>query len=293
MARFTMNEKVGYSTKSGRLVEAKIINYDGYGKYLIEVKPEYRGDDGLREATVRQLTKLDEANGSVDKLYSTFDRAIDSVEKVISAILDSCDIMDDIMLESIALGGKIAEIIPSNVKTLMNTMANIANGELKNVIEGGQSSLKSLKDVVGNMPYRDIQPQTKSERREEIMAQPNLMDGPQSQIVHESLEDFYKGSLMAQAKGNHYTESSLNFDKLTESEILGQGDMESFFTRGEIVSLVKPDVNKITEAMRKPLEERSASLVENYTGDTLKFSQLTSIGGFDGLPTDFSTLIEL
>lgn len=287
-----MNEKVGYSSKRGRLVEAKILNFDGT-KYLIEVRPEFRGDDGLREATARQLCKLEEANGSVDKLYSTFDRAIASVEKSISAVLDTCDILDDIMLESIALGGKIAEIIPSNIKSLMGTLTQIANNDLKGTIEGGQTSLKSLKDVVGNMPYRDIQPQTKAERREELMTQPNLSAGPQSQIVHESLEDFYKDSLMEQARGNHYTESSLNFSKLTESEILGQGDMESFFTKGEIVSLVKPDVNKITEAMRKPLVEKTESLMESYTGDTLKFSQLTSVGGFDGLPTDFSTLKEL
>lgn len=288
MARFTMNEKVGYSNSRNRLVEAKIINFDG-SKYLIEVKPEFKGDDGLREASGRELCKLEEANGSVDKLYSTFDRAIVSVEKVISAILDSCDILDDIMLESIALGGKIAEIVPSNIKTLMSEMANIANNDLKGIIEGGQSSLKSLKDVVGNMPYRDIQPQTKAERRDEIFAQPNLAAGPQSQIMHESLEDFYKTSLMAQASSDHYTESSLRFDKLTESKILGQGDMDTLF-KGEIISLVKPDTKKITETMRKNLDNKSVSLTESYEGDSLNFSQLTSVGGFDGLPTDFSTL---
>ena len=127
---------------------------------------------------------ITEASGNVDKLYGLFDKAKDAIEKASNAVLDVTDVLDDILVESTAIGGKIEDMIPSHIETIITQLTNISDKELNALIDGnGQSSINALKDLVGSIPYRDLKPETKEERIEKISMKPDLQQGPQSSII--------------------------------------------------------------------------------------------------------------
>jgi hypothetical protein len=127
---------------------------------------------------------ITKASGNVDKLYGLFDKAKDAIEKASNAVLDVTDVLDDILVESTAIGGKIEDMIPSHIETIITQLTNISDKELNALIDGnGQSSINALKDLVGSIPYRDLKPETKEERIEKISMKPDLQQGPQSSII--------------------------------------------------------------------------------------------------------------
>src|SRR5574344_1742063 len=121
---------------------------------------------------------ITEASGNVDKLYGLFYKFKDAIEKASNAVLDV------ILVESTAIGGKIEDMIPSHIETIITQLTNISDKELNALIDGnGQSSINALKDLVGSIPYRDLKPETKEERIEKISMKPDLQQGPQSSII--------------------------------------------------------------------------------------------------------------
>lgn len=147
-----------------------------------------------RHAKARHL--LNEANGSVDKLYGILDKSISTAKSAVSGILDVLDVLDDALLEATAIGGKIGEVLPGQIKTLATNLNNLANQQLGSLIEGQNGSLTYLKDIVSAMPYRDIRPESKEERLANLTGQdaataaadslnlaPDLSNGPQSAVM--------------------------------------------------------------------------------------------------------------
>lgn len=148
-----------------------------------------------RERILARKNALQEATtGNVDKLYLLLDKTKGVVDKAANALMDVADALDDILVESSNIGGKIEEIVPSHVQTLISKITNMADVELGEISENGQSSLESLKQLIGSIPYRDLKPETKEERvakmagRPDISTTPDLSNGPRSQAIqHESM----------------------------------------------------------------------------------------------------------
>lgn len=144
-------------------------------------------DERIRESA-RQSNKdkiaLREAAGNVDKLYASFDKARSTIEKAVNAVLDIADVMEDILVEATAIGGKIEEIVPSHIESIIANVTQLAENQLQSLIDGNsQSSIESLKDMVGSIPYRDLKPETKEEKIAKISMRPNLSQGPRSSVL--------------------------------------------------------------------------------------------------------------
>lgn len=172
----------------------------------------YDEDDQLDESTEETTDyadkKLTEASQSVDVIYSSFDKCKSQIDKAINAVLDVADSLEDILVDATAVGGKIEEIVPSHIEALITKLTNIAEQDLQNMKEGGQTSIEGLKDLIGSIPYRDLKPETKEEKIAKISMRPNLAGGPKSaalQQTNESVED----------------SNVLNFESLKESQYIG------------------------------------------------------------------------
>ena len=190
------------------------------------------------------MKNLKESAGNIDRLYSLLDSAIAAVSKAASAIeaagnavLDVTDILDDVNTECMAIGGKVNEIVPSHLNNVIMELTKIAETDLvstKHKIEAytdnnGQSSLSQLKDVVQNMPYKDIRPETKEEKRARILSGPDLTQGPQSAILGNQepaapqepvapgpqMNESTDASIIRSLEEN-YTKNRLNFSSLKE-----------------------------------------------------------------------------
>ena len=142
----------------------------------------------------RKQALQEATTGNVDKLYLLLDKTKGIVDKAANALMDIADALDDILVESSNIGGKIEEIVPSHVQNLISKITNMADAELNEISETGSSSLENLKQLIGSIPYRDLKPETKEERVAKIAGSPNvsttpdLSQGPRSQAVqHESL----------------------------------------------------------------------------------------------------------
>ena len=151
-----------------------------------------------RERILARKNALQEATtGNVDKLYLLLDKTKGIVDKAANALMDIADSLDDILVESSNIGGKIEEIVPSHIQVLISKITNMADVELGEISENGQSSLEGLKQLIGSIPYRDLKPETKEERvakisgRPDVSTTPDLSNGPKSQAiqqpVHESI----------------------------------------------------------------------------------------------------------
>lgn len=142
----------------------------------------------------RKQALQEATTGNVDKLYLLLDKTKGIVDKAANALMDVADALDDILVESSNIGGKIEEIVPGHVQTLISKITNMADVELGEISESGQSSLESLKQLIGSIPYRELKPETKEERvakmagRPDVSTTPDLSNGPRSQAIqHESL----------------------------------------------------------------------------------------------------------
>lgn len=156
----------------------KSYSYDCYKE---QADDEDIADDGkLEESTSYSSRRVREASQTVDAIYTSFDKCKSQLDKAINAVLDVADSLEDILVDATAVGGKIEEIIPSHIESLISKLTSIAENELQTMKEGGQSSIESLKDLIGSIPYRDLKPETKEEKIAKISMRPNLSNGPQS-----------------------------------------------------------------------------------------------------------------
>jgi hypothetical protein len=242
------------------------------------------------------MEKLNEAGtANIDKLYDSIEKVIVTVNKAQNALLDVADELTDLMISSNQIGGKISQLVPSHLKPHIASITKMSDSDLQEIIDGqGPSSLKNLKELIGNIPYRDLKPQDTTDIRSQISMQPNLANGPQSAIQHESLEEFYKNSLREQAENYEYNDTILNFDKLKESEIFGNKYEEDMMYLSKM-KIAKPiDSKVIREKLRARVdqdifEDIGEELQENQK---LDFNNLRAFGGSDGMPLSFSSLKE-
>lgn len=242
------------------------------------------------------MEKLNEAGntGNIDKLYDSIEKIISTVNKAQNALLDVADELTDLILSANQIGGKVAQIVPSHLKPHIAQITKMAETDLQEMMEGaGPSSLKNLKELIGNIPYRDLKPQNTTDVRAQISLQPNLAAGPQS-AIQENLEDYYQKTLKEQAENYKYSDTMLSFDKLKESEIFGMKYEEDMMSKVNM-RLAKPiDTKVLREKIRTRVDndifEETEELQENRK---LDFSNLRAFGGSDGMNLSFDTIKNL
>lgn len=190
-------------------------SYD-YDCYKEQADDEDFEDDGskLTESTDYSGKRMREASQTVDAIYTSFDKCKSQLDKAINAVLDVADSLEDILVDATAVGGKIEEIIPSHIESLISKLTSIAENELQTMKEGGQSSIESLKDLIGSIPYRDLKPETKEEKIAKISMRPNLSNGPQSAALRR------EPAQQNESAGN--ASRVLNFESLREADGLGE-----------------------------------------------------------------------
>jgi hypothetical protein len=243
------------------------------------------------------MEKINEAAGvgNIDKLYSEIDKVKSTISKAQNALLDVADQLTDLILSANQIGGKVSQIVPSHLKPHISAITKMAETDLQEIAEGqSPSSLSNLKDVIGNIPYRDLKAQETSDVRSQISMQPNLAAGPQSAIQESSLEEFYQNHLKEQAQNYEYNDTVFQFDKLKETDIFGMQYEEDMMSSLNM-KMAKPiDVKQVRQRVRERVdqdvfEELGEELQENTK---LDFNNLRAFGGADGMPMSFGALNE-
>lgn len=253
------------------------------------------------------MNRLNEAgSGNIDRLYTQVDKAIQAIQKVQDAALKACDSLDSITLEAADIGGSLGQKIPQTIAGMMSILTNqIANQLLKNIIEGdGQNSLKGVKELIENTPYREYGPQpTGAQKVAQIGGMPNvnapdLSQGPQSAIA-EDLEGYYRNGLKEDTR--HYNRTGLDFEALRETETFGQtldGDMMSKIMM-KAAAPIQPkhartvirEAARANDAMFEETEEEDRSEEKLAEGSFFN-GMIKAFGGKDGMPLSFNTLRE-
>jgi hypothetical protein len=243
-----------------------------------------------------------EAGGSsIDKVDTQLSKALSAVQKAQSAILDAADAFDDVMVEAIACGGKVAEIVPAHIKMHIANLTKVADTDLGGIVEGGQSSVTALKDLIGNIPYKDLRQPSSEDRRAQIAAQPNISQGPQSAISEDlTLEEFYRSKLNEDVNAMEYRGSALSFNNLREAGIFGSkldGDMMGSLkmSPGVIEKVPLQNRQRIRERMQAAAEDQifEGSDFEDRSNERLQEGSffngsLRAFGGADGQPMNIN-----
>ncbi len=221
------------------------------------------------------------AAGNIDSVYKLIIRAKEQVAKAQAAVLDVADIMDEIIVAATAVGGKVQEMVPQHINAGIDKLTKIADQDLGAVLDGDQSSLTKLAELIESIPYRDIKPTSPSENREARKQMPNitgpdLSAGPQSQLAKQNesteLSDYYyarKTAFDQQGRG------TFSFDQIRESKIFGEEydeDMMSFAQKApaSLGKYIKTGTQKIRETINRADmemeddEEPSGKLTENF-----------------------------
>jgi hypothetical protein len=158
------------------------------------------------------------AGGGVDKLRAAIKKAQSSIEKAQSAVLDAADELDELLVQSTAMGGFVATTLPSHVKMHIATLTGIAEKELGDITNGdNQSSLKKIEELINNTPLGKFDSGDAESRRQQISMQPNLTQGPQSSISQKRESEDWKGASNF-IRGQALYNGDVNDDEISESD---------------------------------------------------------------------------
>jgi hypothetical protein len=216
-------------------------------------------------------------NGNVDRLRTM-------IQKAQEQLLDAADTLDAAMVEASGVGGKIAQIIPPHVQAQIDKITSIIDGE-------DQSALTTLDELILNMPYRDLAPQSPSDRRAasnaRINVQPNTAAGPQT-AVKESILNSYR------REERDYEGNGLSWNKLNESSQFSHDSNDEFglsaFTEKPINTFQARQ--RIRETIESDDNEDLDHLEESMDGrGHFDWKAMGSaIGSIDARSMDFSSL---
>lgn len=145
----------------------------------------------------------------VNKLVDSLIKLQTKAEQLINEVAALAD-------EASATGGKVADVLPLNLKKCVDILADVAFGEQ-------QYSFDNLIDYIDNIPIGELrrkpvyQNGVNVQRQEHINTTPNTNMAPQSSIARESsaLERFYKDSFKETAKKE--INPNWSFDEIKES----------------------------------------------------------------------------
>jgi hypothetical protein len=213
---------------------------------------------------------------------SNLDKMLSMIAKAQDVLLDAADILDGVLSEATAVGGQIAQIVPSHIENLIEKISAL-------VESNDPSSLSSLDDLISNMPIRSVKSQSPSERRASRQATvdlaPNTQAGPRSQIAARESFDWRT----FEKDEPEYNGNALNWDRLTESELFDHSDEEPLIeVRGEPIDKFAYR-GKIREAVNNDANDASRSADGEQLTESLEAFDLGSMVGIagtvEGLPS--------
>jgi len=243
----------------------------------------------------------EDLEGEVQKIESQAEKVENMIKKAQAAILTAGAEMT--ILQSLV--NKMTDIPDiqrneGNMRSHVQSLNNMANTELKNLIDG-QGGIKHLLDTTGNLPRMQTKEMDPRKLQQDIIGAPNVAQGPQSQIAASyekemrqsggSLEDYYRNILREESE-QEYNGNNLNFNALRESSFLGQqleGDMLNTL-KMKIAEPIqsKKILPKLREAANDAMFEDTD--MEKLSEGVLDFSNLRAFGGSDGMPLKFNSL---
>lgn len=241
---------------------------------------------------------------SVDKLTADISKAKASLESAMDAVTKAASVMYDIVVDATAIGGKVKEMVPSHIEKSISQLTDIVKNQMAAILDGNdQSSLKSIDDLVGSMPNRDLRPMSNEEEVEKISMKPNLANGPQSSVLNgggnNNLEESYEeaqldmSTLRESLGGDGYDDIQVDddpFAELNDSLMGGQSTADyvspiekmDFYERGDHLvddSLIADEPDEGELSMDNINIPKSSGLV---------FDALDGMGSDDGMMDDFA-----
>jgi hypothetical protein len=245
------------------------------------------------------------ASGNIDALtkqLKTAQQEVIKAEKAIqdaaTALLDITDTLTEAVSESVLIGGRISQVVPSHLKVQISNLTQQANtlieqnvSKIKELSSGSeQSSLSNLIELIDNMPYRDIKPKDVQTKRAEIASgvnlNPDTSQGPQSQQLSEdmSLEEYYGNMRLRETVDEINITNPRNFfSSLRETGVFGQTldpEMMSFTQRTPaVVQQVRKSNAKLQETINNDeFEDKGEQLQEAFDFKNFKSPGIGSFG---------------
>lgn len=241
---------------------------------------------------------------SVDKLTADISKAKTSLESAMDAVTKAASVMYDIVVDATAIGGKVKEMVPSHIEKSISQLTDIVKNQMAAILDGNdQSSLKSIDDLVGSMPNRDLRPMSNEEEVEKISMKPNLANGPQSSVLNgggnNNLEESYEeaqldmSTLRESLGGDGYDDIQVDDDPFAE---LNAGLMDGQSTADYVSPIEKMDfyergdhlVDDSLIADEPDEGELSMDNINIPKSSGLVFDALDGMGSDDGMMDDFA-----
>lgn len=241
---------------------------------------------------------------SVDKLTADISKAKASLESAMDAVTKAASVMYDIVVDATAIGGKVKEMVPSHIEKSISQLTDIVKNQMAAILDGNdQSSLKSIDDLVGSMPNRDLRPMSNEEEVEKISMKPNLANGPQSSVLNgggnNNLEESYEeaqldmSTLRESLGGDEYDDIQADDDPFAElnAGLMGGQSTADYVSPIEKMDFYERGDHLVDDSLIADEPEDGELSMDNINipkSSGLVFDALDGMGSDDGMMDDFA-----
>lgn len=241
---------------------------------------------------------------SVDKLTADISKAKASLESAMDAVTKAASVMYDIVVDATAIGGKVKEMVPSHIEKSISQLTDIVKNQMAAILDGNdQSSLKSIDDLVGSMPNRDLRPMSNEEEVEKISMKPNLANGPQSSVLNgggnNNLEESYEeaqldmSTLRESLGGDGYDDIQVDDDPFAElnAGLMGGQSTADYVSPIEKMDFYERGDHLVDDSLIADEPDEGELSMDNINipkSSGLVFDALDGMGSDDGMMDDFA-----
>lgn len=241
---------------------------------------------------------------SVDKLTADISKAKASLESAMDAVTKAASVMYDIVVDATAIGGKVKEMVPSHIEKSISQLTDIVKNQMAAILDGNdQSSLKSIDDLVGSMPNRDLRPMSNEEEVEKISMKPNLANGPQSSVLNgggnNNLEESYEEAqldmrtLRESLGGDGYDDIQVDDDPFAElnAGLMGGQSTADYVSPIEKMDFYERGDHLVDDSLIADEPDEGELSMDNINipkSSGLVFDALDGMGSDDGMMDDFA-----
>ena len=212
--------------------------------------------------------------------------------------------MYDIVVDAPAIGGKVKEMVPSHIEKSISQLTDIVKNQMAAILDGNdQSSLKSIDDLVGSMPNRDLRPMSNEEEVEKISMKPNLANGPQSSVLNgggnNNLEENYEeaqldmSTLRESLGGDGYDDIQVDDDPFAElnAGLMGGQSTADYVSPIEKMDFYERGDHLVDDSLIADEPDEGELSMDNINipkSSGLVFDTLDGMGSDDGMMDDFA-----
>lgn len=241
---------------------------------------------------------------SVDKLTADISKAKASLESAMDAVTKAASVMYDIVVDATAIGGKVKEMVPSHIEKSISQLTDIVKNQMAAILDGNdQSSLKSIDDLVGSMPNRDLRPMSNEEEVEKISMKPNLANGPQSSVLNgggnNNLEESYEeaqldmSTLRESLGGDDYDDIQADDDPFAElnAGLMGGQSAADYVSPIEKMDFYERGDHLVDDSLIADEPDEGELSMDNINipkSSGLVFDALDGMRSDDGMMDDFA-----